>query len=359
MSTELRVIDSGIAPGREQIAFDQALVDLHKSGDVPDTLRFLQFRPTVLVGRHQALAREVHLAYCQENRIDLARRLSGGGAIYMDEGQLGWELVLHKSTLGGGTLPEVTRRLCEAAAAGISRLGVEASYRPFSDIEVDGRKISGTGGFFDGDTLIYQGTLLMTMDPSVMVQALNIPQADPGAAPKDQAEQRVVTLADLLPALPDVATIKQALVEGFSSHLNLASTEQDISAQENELACEYHHDEIGTDEFVYSIDDPTSDPSVLTASHGSGPGQVNAHVRLEGQGDGRIRQVLLTGDFFVAPSRTVMDLESALRGVPVQQVPDAVDQFFADQTPGIMTVQVDDIKSAIGSALAQAPSGHA
>lgn len=359
MTKSLRVIDSRVAPAREQIAFDQALVDLHKAGDVPDTLRFLQFRPTVLVGRHQALAREVRLPYCRENDIDLARRLSGGGAIYMDEGQLGWELVLHKRTLGGGALPEVTKLLCEAAAAGISRLGVDASYRPFSDIEVNGRKISGTGGFFDGDTLIYQGTLLMQMDPTVMVQALNIPQADPAAAKQDKAEQRVVTLAELLPDLPDVEQVKQAMVDGFSTQLGLAPQVAEISARENELAREYHQEEIGTDEFVFSIEDPASDPSVLSASHHAGASQVNAHVRLEGQGDGRIRQVLLTGDFFVAPSRTVMDLESALRGVPVGQVPDAVDQFFERARPGIMTVQIEDIKSVIGSALAQAQPGRA
>ena len=45
----------------------------------------------------------------------------------------------------------MTRRICEAAALGLNKLGVPARYRPRNDLEVDGRKISGTGGFFDGD----------------------------------------------------------------------------------------------------------------------------------------------------------------------------------------------------------------
>ena len=58
-----------------------------------------------------------------------------------------------------------------------SALGVDAKFRPRNDIEVDGRKISGTGGFFDGDVLIYQGTVLVDMNPQQMVGALNIREA--------------------------------------------------------------------------------------------------------------------------------------------------------------------------------------
>ena len=58
MSKSFRVIDTGLRDGREQIAFDQALVDLHQAGEIPDTIRFLRFPPTVLIGRHQALSQE-------------------------------------------------------------------------------------------------------------------------------------------------------------------------------------------------------------------------------------------------------------------------------------------------------------
>ena len=68
---------------------------------------------------------------------------------------------------------EVARHHLRADA----RLGVEARYRPRNDIEVDGRKLSGTGGFFDGDTLFYQGTVLVDLDARRMVEALNVPHA--------------------------------------------------------------------------------------------------------------------------------------------------------------------------------------
>ena len=60
-----RVIDTGVRPGRAQIAFDQALIEAHKTGAIPDTIRFLTFPPTVLVGRHQAISQELNLPACR------------------------------------------------------------------------------------------------------------------------------------------------------------------------------------------------------------------------------------------------------------------------------------------------------
>ena len=151
-----RIIDTGVREGRANIAFDAALIEERDAGNVPDTVRFLRFPPTALIGRHQDLSREVDLDYCADTGVGVVRRITGGGAIYLDEGQLGWELVFHRASLGIPALPDLAREICNAAAAGISKLGVDARFRPRNDIEVDGRKISGTGGFFDGDVLIYQ-----------------------------------------------------------------------------------------------------------------------------------------------------------------------------------------------------------
>jgi len=109
MSTTFRVIDTGVREGRANIAFDAALIEERQAGRVPDTIRFLRFPPTALVGRHQALSREVDVEYCRENGVGTVRRITGGGAIYLDEGQLGWELVFHRSSLGIAALPDLAR----------------------------------------------------------------------------------------------------------------------------------------------------------------------------------------------------------------------------------------------------------
>jgi lipoate-protein ligase A len=120
MLKPFRVLDSGVLEGRLNIAIGQAIVEAHQQGKVPDTLRFLRFPPTALVGRHQALGQEIDLDYCRSHGVGVARRITGGGAIFMEPGLLGWELAFHRQTLGVRSLPDLTREICEAAADGIS-----------------------------------------------------------------------------------------------------------------------------------------------------------------------------------------------------------------------------------------------
>ena len=107
MANPFRIIDTGVREGRANIAFDAALIDERQAGRVPDTIRFLSFPPTVLIGRHQDLSREIDLDYCAKHRIGTVRRITGGGAIYLDEGQLGWELVFDRASLGIAALPDL------------------------------------------------------------------------------------------------------------------------------------------------------------------------------------------------------------------------------------------------------------
>jgi lipoate-protein ligase A len=352
MAKTFRVIDTGLREGRRQIAFDQAMIDLRKTGRIPDTIRFLRFPPTALVGKHQALSREVRLDYCRGHGIGVARRITGGGAIYFDEGQLGWELVFDRATLGIASLADLAREICEAAAAGLSRLGVKARYRPRNDIEVDGRKIGGTGGFFDENTLFYQGTVLVDMNAADMVAALKVAEAKLAKRAIDSAARRVVTLKELLEAVPTIPAIREALLAGFGERLGIEPATGAITAEEETLATRYYEEEIGTDAFVAEIDDPGAGEGVLEGSHTSAGGTVTAYVRLEGPARDRVREVLITGDFFVTPPRTVFDLEASLRNVPVAQIGAAIEGFFASAKFGLLTVSPTDFRTAIESAIA-------
>ena len=353
MTAGFRVVDAGRRDGRFNIALDQAMIELHQSGRIPDTVRFIHFPPTALVGRHQVLARELDLDYCAREGIGIARRITGGGAIYMDEGQLGWALVFHRRSLALGTLGDVARAICEAVAAGLARFGLDARYRPRNDIEVDGRKVSGTGGFFDGDTLIYQGTVLVDVDPARMMSALKVPQAKLARHGAATAAQRIVSLRELLgDATPSMPALQQALLEGFASRLGLAWRAADIGPEEVALARRLHDGEIGTDGFVEEITEPADATAFLAGSHACAGGTVTAFVRLEGRPGNRLGQVLFTGDFFVAPPRVVFDLESSLKGLaPAEAVP-AVEAFFRGRELAALSVTPADFRAALQAALA-------
>ncbi|MGI9232687.1 MAG: lipoyl protein ligase domain-containing protein [Woeseiaceae bacterium] len=352
MGNTFRIIDTGVREGRSNIAFDAALIELRQQDKVPDTIRFMRFPPTALIGRHQDLSREINLAYCAEDGVGTVRRITGGGAIYLDEGQLGWELVFHRSSLKIAALPDLARAICNAAAAGLSRLGVDAKFRPRNDIEVDGRKISGTGGFFDGDILIYQGTVLVDMDAAQMVNALNVPQSKFAKHKLDSAAQRVVTLKELLGnELPDMETIKTALIDGFSEGLGISAASGNITDEEEDLAKQHLDDEIGTDEFVAEIDNPADAGDVLAGSHTGAGGTIDSFVKLEGPTRQILQRVLISGDFFITPPRVVLDLEAHLQGCRLNEIEASIKQFFDETEIDMLSVTPDDFAASISSAI--------
>ncbi len=357
MSGRFRVVDTGVREGRFNIAVDQAMIELHQAGRIPDTFRFMRFPPTALVGRHQALGQEIDLAHCAARGVGVVRRITGGGAIYLDEGQLGWGLIFHRKALGEASLPELARDICLAVAAGLRRLGVNARYRPRNDIEVDGRKISGTGGFFDGDTLIYQGTVLVDMDPAAMVAALRVPRAKLEKRQLDSAAQRVVTLRELLgPSTPGLPAIQRALLEAFGERFDVEWSEEALGAEEEALAWHRYREEIGTDAFVHEIDDPAQEGDFAAGTHACPGGTITSYLRLEGPARRRVGQLLVTGDFFVAPPRIVLDLEAALRGAWLDDVGPAIDRFFSEHTVEALTVTPGDFRASIELAAANAGS---
>ena len=349
-----RIIDTGVREGRANIAFDPALIELRQQEQVPDTIRFMRFPPTALIGRHQDLSREIDLDACAEDGVGIVRRVTGGGAIYLDEGQLGWELVFHRASLGIANLPDLAAAICNAAAAGLRKLGVNAKFRPRNDIEVEGRKISGTGGFFDGDILIYQGTVLVDMNPAQMVRALNIPEAKVAKHDLDSAEQRVVTLKELLgDELPDMAAIKAALIDGFREILGIEAEPGEITDAEEALASQYFDEEIGTDEFLHEIDNPGGKDRLLEGTHTGVGGTINTFVKLEGPTLGILQRALITGDFFVTPPRVVFDLEAALAGTRLDDVDATVRTFFEETDIDMLSAGPEDFIASLQDALAR------
>jgi lipoate-protein ligase A len=348
----LRILDTGVMEGRFNIALGQAIIEAHQARTIPDTLRFLRFPPTALVGRHQALGQEIDLDYCRDNGIGVVRRITGGGAIFMEPGLLGWELALSRKTLGVSSLPDLTRKICEAAAEGISRLGVEARYRPRNDIEVNGRKISGTGGFFDGDTLFFQGTVLVDMKSADMVAALRVPEKKLARRELASVEQRVVTLRELLgEQTPELPSIQAALAGAFAGHFGLQAVHGKVSEDEMANARVLFDEEIGTDDFLDGVDEPPAARGDLVGVQTCPGGMIKAYLRLEGPAQNRVRAALLTGDFFVTPPRIIYDLESSLRGVYLDDLEEAVRSFFARAGVEVLSVSPDDFIAALRDAL--------
>lgn len=319
MSATIRVLDPGLAPTIWNLALSAALVELHRRGESPATLRFQVFPPSAILGRHQILAREIDVDWCRAHDVAVTRRITGGGAIVMDPGILGWELLL-PAKLFGSSLATAAERICSAIAGGLSTLGIEARYRPRNDIEVGGRKLCGTGGFFDGPSLLYQGTVIVRLDRELIRNALLWPGdklARHGAAAIDD---RVTDLETALGRLVDLDSVKAALVTGITRGLDLRLDPGAILEKEERLARHLLESEIGTPEFIAGNPPPIG-PSVLAATRATPGGAIAVHAKLRPGADRVIESIVFSGDFFVAPPRTLLDTEVALVETPLAEAP--------------------------------------
>lgn len=226
-----------------------ALAELHRAGCIADTLRFHRYPRSVLIGRHQVLAQAVDLEHCEAWKVECARRITGGGAVYMEPDAFAFDIVIARNTL---RLPpsETGDRLCEAIARALSRLRIDARHRPQNEIVADGRKLGGFSGYADGDTLIYQGTILIDTRLDDMSRLLRLPDLT----------AHLVNLADLLKRVPETAEIEGPMIDELSALFRAIPQTATLSPEELDLADRLHRDQYGLDSFVRETDHESQKP---------------------------------------------------------------------------------------------------
>ena len=346
------VIDTGLRRAAENIAINRAMLEAHQAGEIPHTLRFLQFQPSALIGYHQSVAQELREEYCAQHGIDIQRRITGGGAIYFDATQIGWELYLDRRFMGTADMGLIAKRICEAAAQGISTLGVDARYRPRNDIEVHGKKVSGTGGAFDGDSILYQGTLLIEFDIEKMLRVLRIPAEKLADKAIASARERVANLGDLLGVVPAMAHVKACLTDAFQRAFGVTfEAAQQLTSTEQHLV-EQALADIDTPQWVYQFNHAALESPVLEGIHRCAGGTLRANLHVDSVRQ-RIKQAWITGDFFVNPKRMVVDLEAALRNTAISNVNSTIDNFFAGYRMEMLLLHKEDFAHVISNALTQ------
>lgn len=351
-----RLLDTGPRPAAENMALDEVVLTARSRNVVPNTLRFLQFSPRcTLVGYHQAVEQEIRVSYCREHGIEINRRLTGGGGLFWDESQLGWEIfALQDDPTFPRRIEALYERICQGAIRGLENLGVKAAFRPKNDIEVHGRKISGTGGTGLDGAFLFQGTLLVDFDVDTMLRALRIPTEKLKDKEIASVKERVTCLAWELGVAPPLAQIKTALVEGFAEVFGICFEPGLLTPFEEELLAQrlpYFQSE----EWIYGTRRPLSQRGELRALYKSPGGLIRValvvDVRMR-----RIREAFITGDFFAYPRRAIFDLEARLKGAraDVGEVRNIVETFFATQEVHIPGVAAADMVRVLGEALEKA-----
>lgn len=314
-----RLLDTPPMTAAENMALDETLLELKGRGQTPDTIRFLQFSPrAVLVGHHQAVQEEVRTDYCREAGVEINRRITGGGAIFFDESQLGWEVICDKTFFGFALpTPGLFRVLCEPVVTALDLLGLKAAFRPRNDIEIAGRKISGTGGTESDGAFLFQGTMLTDFDVDTMLRCLRVPVEKLKAKEIDSVKERVTCLKWELGRTPAIQEIKAAIRAGFEKHLAI-HLEPGLLTEEEGILFREKLGFFRSSDWIDQVNPKYSRQEVIQSAYKSPEGFVRftAVVNVPGK---RIKDVFITGDFLTFPPRGLFDLEAAMRGLPLRR----------------------------------------
>ncbi|MDR1779358.1 MAG: lipoate--protein ligase family protein, partial [Tannerella sp.] len=125
------------------------------SQDKRETLFFYVNKPCVVVGSNQLIEAEVDVGYCKHNGIEIVRRISGGGAVYHDTGNINFSFVTNKNGQSALDIDFLTP-IIDA----LRSMGIDAVAGRRKEILAEGKKISGTSSYISGDRILFHGTLL-------------------------------------------------------------------------------------------------------------------------------------------------------------------------------------------------------
>ena len=255
-----------------------------------------QNRHTVVIGRNQNAWRECRTTLLEQEGGVLARRLSGGGAVYHDMGNLNFTFSLP-------TADYDLRRQQEVLVAACRRLGIPAECSGRNDILTGGRKFSGNSFYAHNGRAFHNGTLLVDADMTKMGRYLSPSTAKIASKGVDSVRSRVVNLRELCPGLT-IEKTAEAMNRAFEQVYGLtAAPLQEQDFDHNALDALYA--QFSSRDWVYG----RSAPLDFACGDKFPWGEVSLHLRVE---RGTCRDAAVYTDAMDAGLSAV--LEGALNG---------------------------------------------
>ncbi|MCL6087741.1 MAG: DUF116 domain-containing protein [Actinobacteria bacterium] len=342
--TIFRIIDTGPLNAAENMALDQTILEACERGIACDTIRFLSFDPhCALVGNFQTVEKEIRTDYCREQNIDINRRITGGGALYWDTRDVGWEIF---STFDGvfksRNIESFYSLFCSAVSEGINNFGINSSFRRRNDIEVNGKKISGSGGTSLGKAFMFQGTLLVDLDVDTMLRALRIPVEKLKYKEINSLRERITWLSRELGYCPSRNEIIENILKGLKCSLKIDFFKGKLSFEEQKIFKE----KLGyfkSKKYIYKVREKKS-TFFLTSFAKSQKKVIKCTANIDIKRN-ILRNVTFSGDFFAYPERVVNDIESVLKNLTadIGKIETEVKKFFSNYPLKISGINEKDI----------------
>lgn len=157
------------------MATDEAILEHVAKKESLPTIRFYGWNPSaVSIGYFQSLTKEVRIESCRTRKIDIVRRMTGGGAVYHDnKGEITYSVIAPESYFSKGILEsyhEIEQPIIDA----LNQLGITAEFAGINDLIVNGKKVSGNAQTRRKGVILQHGTILYDVDVDTMFDVLNV-----------------------------------------------------------------------------------------------------------------------------------------------------------------------------------------
>ncbi|HBG02429.1 MAG TPA: lipoate--protein ligase [Firmicutes bacterium] len=200
----IRIVNDNTDPRINLAVEEYALNYLNPSQDYAI---LWQNEPSVIIGRNQNTVAEVNAPFIKERGIHVVRRLSGGGAVYHDFGNLNFTFIVNSDKSIVSNFEYFTKPVIQALAS----LGVKAEFSGRNDITIDGKKFSGNAQYWSRNRLLHHGTILFDSDLSVVQEALNVKDDKIQSKGVKSVRSRVTNILPYLEHPITVAEFKETL----------------------------------------------------------------------------------------------------------------------------------------------------
>jgi lipoate-protein ligase A len=197
---------------RTDPAFNLAAEEWLLRQTTTDVFMLWQNARAVIVGRNQNTLAQIDEAYVRGRNIPVVRRLSGGGAVFHDLGNINFTFL----SLGNADRDLDFRRFTAPIIAALAAMGVSCAFEGRNDLAIDGKKISGNAQYVLRDRVLHHGTLLFSADMTDLSGALRIDTAKYQDKAVKSVAKRVTNIAAHLPEPMDAATFISRLMDHVS-----------------------------------------------------------------------------------------------------------------------------------------------
>ncbi|MCW4012243.1 MAG: lipoate--protein ligase family protein [Candidatus Bathyarchaeota archaeon] len=349
-----RLLDLGRAEPLVAQAFYEAVAEAVHRGVSPNTLILVQpDSPYACIGYHQNLEKEIDIEYIEEAGLPVIRRSQGGGATYLDSGQVFYQIIAKGSHALPRNVDKLFEKLLAVTVESYRMLGVEASFKPLNDVVVEGRKLSGNGAGVHEDVTILVGNFIMEMNYILMARVLKVPDEKFRDKMAKSMEQWVSSFKKELGESPSPTSIKEVYVEVFQRLMDIKLEPSKPNEAENKIFAEETKPRHVSREWLY-MESPKQKPGravkiahevkVIESDHKAGK---LIRIRAEVKGTSII-DAQITGDFFVIPKEAINELETQLNGVELTEeaLLDVVQGYYDEHNPESPGVTPRDIVDA-------------